>query len=113
MADPPAGVPGPKDPKMARIAFLFPGQGAQYVGMGKALCESLPAARQLFTDASAVLGYDLLDVCSNGPAERLDATVISQPALFVASLAALESLKAASPEIVSEVTATAGLSLGE
>src|SRR3954469_9433181 len=98
---------------MARIAFLFPGQGAQYVGMGKALCESLPAARQLFSDASAILGYDLLDVCASGPAERLDATVISQPAIFVASLAALESLKQSSPELLAEVTATAGLSLGE
>src|SRR5438128_2193419 len=98
---------------MARIAFLFPGQGAQYVGMGKALCEALPAARQLFTDASAFLGYDLLDICSNGPAKRLDATVISQPAIFVASLAALEALKKASPELFTEVVATAGLSLGE
>jgi [acyl-carrier-protein] S-malonyltransferase len=99
--------------KMARIAFLFPGQGAQFVGMGKSLCEALPVARQLFTDASTILGYDLLDVCVNGPAERLDATVISQPALFVASLAALEGLKSASPEVTREVTATAGLSLGE
>src|ERR1700730_18634090 len=98
---------------MARIAFLFPGQGAQYVGMGKALCESLPAARQRFTDASALLGYDLLDICANGPAERLDATVISQPAIFVASLAALEALRKATPELVAEVVAVAGLSLGE
>ncbi len=98
---------------MARIAFLFPGQGAQYVGMGKALCESLPAARQLFSAAASVLGYDLLEVCGNGPSERLDATVISQPAIFVASLAALESLKQTSPALLGEVTATAGLSLGE
>jgi len=98
---------------MARIGFLFPGQGAQYVGMGKALCASLPAARQLFTDASAFLGYDLLDICSTGPAERLDSTVISQPAIFVASLAALEGLRQSTPEIFGEVVATAGLSLGE
>jgi [acyl-carrier-protein] S-malonyltransferase len=98
---------------MARIAFLFPGQGAQSVGMGKALCESLPVARRLFEQASAILGYDLLALCSNGPADRLDSTVISQPAIFVASLAALESLRASSPEIISEVVATAGLSLGE
>jgi [acyl-carrier-protein] S-malonyltransferase len=98
---------------MARIAFLFPGQGAQYVGMGKVLCESLPVARQLFADASAVLGYDLLDVCVNGPAQRLDSTAVSQPAIFVASLAALEGLRQANPEVLPEVVATAGLSLGE
>jgi [acyl-carrier-protein] S-malonyltransferase len=98
---------------MARIAFLFPGQGAQYVGMGKALCEALPAARRLFADASAILGYDLLDVCTNGPATRLDSTAISQPAIFVASLAALESLRSTDPGVLSEVVATAGLSLGE
>jgi len=98
---------------MARIAFLFPGQGAQSVGMGKALCESLPAARRLFEEASSILGYNLLELCVSGPAERLDATAVSQPAIFVASLAALESLKASSPALLSEVVATAGLSLGE
>jgi len=49
---------------MARIAFVFPGQGAQAVGMARGLCESLPAARQLFTEAAEILGYDLLDVCA-------------------------------------------------
>jgi [acyl-carrier-protein] S-malonyltransferase len=97
---------------MARVAFLFPGQGAQTVGMGKALCDALPAARHLFDQASAVLGYDLLDVCA-GPAERLNSTVVSQPAIYVASLAALESLKQAEPETVAGCTDCAGLSLGE
>lgn len=98
---------------MARVAFLFPGQGAQSVGMARELCASLPQARQLFTEASALLGYDLLDVCSNGPAERLNSTVVSQPALFVASLAALESLKQSNPQALDECVAAAGLSLGE
>jgi [acyl-carrier-protein] S-malonyltransferase len=98
---------------MPRTAFLFPGQGAQVVGMAGALCQSLPAARALFDSASSILGYDLLAICVNGPAERLNATDVSQPAIFVASLAALEQLKITEPEILSQVVATAGLSLGE
>ncbi len=98
---------------MPQIAFLFPGQGAQSVGMGRQLSESVPRARELFEEARAVLGYDLLDVCSNGPAQRLHATVVSQPAIFVTSLAALEFLKASNPDAVSRCTAAAGLSLGE
>ena len=98
---------------MPKTAFLFPGQGAQAVGMAGPLCQSLPAAKSLFDQASAVLGYDLLAVCANGPAERLNATDISQPAIFVASLAALEQLKATQPDALNDVVATAGLSLGE
>jgi [acyl-carrier-protein] S-malonyltransferase len=98
---------------MARVAFLFPGQGAQTVGMARDLCAALPAARQLFTEASEFLGYDLLAVCASGPAERLNSTVVSQPALFVASLAALESLKQSNPQALEECVAAAGLSLGE
>ena len=98
---------------MPRTAFLFPGQGAQTVGMAAALCQSLPAAHDLFQRAAAVLGYDLLAVCTNGPADRLNATDVSQPAIFVASLAALEQLKATEPEAAADVVATAGLSLGE
>src|SRR6516165_10373183 len=98
---------------MARVAFLFPGQGAQTVGMARDLCAALPAARQLFAEASQFLGYDLLDVCVNGPAQRLNSTVVSQPALFVASLAALESLKQSNPQALEECVAAVGLSLGE
>jgi [acyl-carrier-protein] S-malonyltransferase len=98
---------------MARAAFLFPGQGAQSVGMARDLCASLPQARQLFTQASEILGYDLLDVCVNGPSERLNSTVVSQPVLFVSSLAALESLKQSNPQALDECVAAAGLSLGE
>lgn len=98
---------------MSRIAFLFPGQGAQSVGMGREVAESLPAARALFDQASRVLGYDLADVCFNGPAEKLDATEFSQPALFVCGLAAVEKLRAERPELVAACAAAAGLSLGE
>ena len=98
---------------MGKTAFLFPGQGAQVVGMGRQLCETLPAARRLYKEASAILGYDLEKICTEGPAERLNATDVSQPAIFVTSLAALESLNANDPTTVKECSSTAGLSLGE
>jgi [acyl-carrier-protein] S-malonyltransferase len=81
--------------------------------MGAAVCAQVPAARALFDRASQVLGYDLLKLCSEGPPAELDSTVHSQPALFVASLAALEQLKQTSPELVARCEAAAGLSLGE
>jgi len=98
---------------MPKVAFLFPGQGAQFVGMGRELCALIPAARSLFDRASEVLGIDLSGLCFDGPAEALNASDVSQPALFVASLAALESLKATEPEVVSGCQGAAGLSLGE
>ena len=98
---------------MSRIAFLFPGQGAQTVGMGRRLAESLPGVRRLYDRAGELLGYDLAKLCFEGPAEQLDSTVCSQPALFVTSLAALETLRAESPEVVLACEAAAGLSLGE
>jgi len=98
---------------MAKTAFLFPGQGAQSIGMARALCATLSAARQLFADAATILGYDLLDICGNGPAEKLNSTIVSQPAIFVASLAALESLRQSDPATYESCSATAGLSLGE
>jgi [acyl-carrier-protein] S-malonyltransferase len=81
--------------------------------MAGALCQSLPAAADLFQRASEALGYDLLAVCTDGPVERLNATDVSQPAIFVASLAALEQLKATEPDAIQSVAVTAGLSLGE
>jgi [acyl-carrier-protein] S-malonyltransferase len=98
---------------MPKTAFLFPGQGAQALGMGVQLCATLPAARRLFDQAADLLGYNLLEVCEKGPVERLNSTAVSQPAIFVASLAALEGLRASQPEAEKECVATAGLSLGE
>jgi len=97
-----------------KTAFLFPGQGAQKVGMCKELVEDCPAAKKLFDEASGILGYDLLDKCVNGPKEELDTTAISQPAIFVASMAAVEKLKQEQGDsIVDEATVASGLSLGE
>jgi [acyl-carrier-protein] S-malonyltransferase len=96
-----------------KVAFLFPGQGAQTVGMGTTVCSQVPAARALFDRAAEILGYDLYTLCTEGPPEKLDSTVHSQPALFVAGLAALEQLKQNSPELVDRCSAAAGLSLGE
>ncbi|KAF8010555.1 hypothetical protein BT93_J1251 [Corymbia citriodora subsp. variegata] len=95
-------------------AFLFPGQGAQAVGMGKD-AQSVPAAAELYKKANEILGYDLLDVCSNGPKEKVDSTVISQPAIYVTSLAAVEILRAreGGQQIIESVDVTCGLSLGE
>lgn len=98
---------------MSKTAFLFPGQGAQHVGMGKSLYEKLPAARALFDQASDILEYDLGKLCFEGPAEKLDTTEVSQPAIYVTSLACLEILKAEHPEVVENCSITAGLSLGE
>lgn len=99
--------------KKTGTAFLFPGQGAQTVGMGRQIAETNPAARRLYEEAAEILGYDLAGVCWNGPVERLNATVVSQPAIFVTSLAALEELRRTDPESLGQCTAAAGLSLGE
>jgi [acyl-carrier-protein] S-malonyltransferase len=98
---------------MSRIAFLFPGQGAQHVGMGKSIAERYSAAAGLYAKANDLLGYDLSRLCFQGPAEELDSTVISQPAIFVTSLAALEMLRANSPDVLLSCEMAAGLSLGE
>jgi len=97
---------------MAKIAVVFPGQGAQSVGMGQELLQK-PAARAVFDEANTILGYDLAAVCLHGPKEKLDSTVISQPAIFAGSVAALEALKSTDPAALDGCVATAGLSLGE
>ncbi|VTS05965.1 ACP S-malonyltransferase [Tuwongella immobilis] len=98
---------------MAKVAFVFPGQGAQSIGMGKALIESSPAAAACFEQANDILGYDLRQLCLEGPIERLNSTEISQPAIFVVSMAALAVLRETEPSAFTDRIAVAGLSLGE
>lgn len=98
---------------MSQTAFLFPGQGAQHVGMGQQIYEKYPAAKALYERAAEILGYDLAEICFSGPSDRLDSTEISQPAIFVTSLACLEVLRTDSPDSLLACGMTAGLSLGE
>jgi [acyl-carrier-protein] S-malonyltransferase len=98
---------------VSKIALLFPGQGAQQLGMGRGLVERFPEAKSYFDRASAVLGYDLFELCLNGPEDKLNATNHSQPALFVHSVASLASLLASKPDLMDSVVHVAGLSLGE
>mmetsp|Transcript_56927 Transcript_56927/g.133545 ORF Transcript_56927/g.133545 Transcript_56927/m.133545 type:complete len:387 (+) Transcript_56927:68-1228(+) len=96
-----------------KTAFFFPGQGAQTVGMCKELTDEVPKAKEMFETASDIIGYDLLDRCVNGPKEELDKTAVSQPAIFVASMAAVEKLRLEDPAAIDEATVAMGLSLGE
>lgn len=94
---------------MGKIAFVFPGQGAQYVGMGKALYEAYPEAQEVFDEATEALGYDMAKLCFEGPEEALRITENTQPTILTTSVAALRALVShgIQPDIV------AGLSLGE
>ena len=92
------------------IAYVFPGQGAQYAGMGKDLAEKFPAARNVFEEADAALGFALSELCFNGPAEQLQLTENTQPAILMVSVAALRAMESegfVKPDFV------AGHSLGE
>ena len=94
---------------MSKIAYIFPGQASQYVGMGRDFYQASPKVKELYDNASEILGYDLPDVSFNGPLEKLTETMHTQPAILVHSLAVLAEL--GDPE--AEVAFTAGHSLGE
>ena len=96
-----------------KTAFLFPGQGAQTVGMGKDICENFEQAAAIFKRADELLGYSISDICFNGPEEKLNSTVYSQPAIFVVSAAILEVLKSNDATSSIKADVCAGLSLGE
>lgn len=91
------------------IGLVFPGQGSQSVGMGRALYEAYPAVRTIYEEASSVLGYDVAALCFEGPADRLNLTDYTQPALLTSSVAALRLLEPAGAKPL----AVAGHSLGE
>ena len=96
---------------MKKTALLFAGQGAQYVGMAKDLAEQCPTAAEWFARAEKVLGYDVAEVCFNGPDPELTKTENCQPAIFLTSWIAFQLLKERAPHL--RFQATAGLSLGE
>jgi [acyl-carrier-protein] S-malonyltransferase len=96
-----------------KTAFLFPGQGAQTVGMGADVVQAFPVAAELFQRANAIVGFDLQKVCFEGPAEQLNSTTMSQPAIFVTSAALLEVLRTSPATAGLQPDVTAGLSMGE
>src|SRR5687768_6769335 len=96
-------------------ALVFPGQGSQVVGMGRDLADASPAARDVLTQADAVLGFPLSQLCCEGPAEELEDTYNAQPAILTVSIAALRALevRAADAGETLAPAMVAGHSLGE
>ena len=96
---------------MSGVAYLFPGQGAQAVGMGKSFYDGFREAKEVYKTANTVLGYDLAALCFEGPPEELTKTERCQPALFVTSLAGYAAFRSHAP--THRLVGAAGLSLGE
>ena len=97
------------------VAFVFPGQGSQYVGMGKALCEASPTARKVFEQADRTLGFPLSELCFEGPEAQLNDTINAQPAILTVSIACLNAIKErwqAIGQVIAPIY-VAGHSLGE
>uniref|UniRef100_A0A0B7A2E3 [acyl-carrier-protein] S-malonyltransferase n=1 Tax=Arion vulgaris TaxID=1028688 RepID=A0A0B7A2E3_9EUPU len=92
--------------------MLFPGQGCQFVGMGQKLLD-YPGVQDIYDEASSILGYNLLNLCLNGPKSELDKTVHCQPAVMITSLAAIEKCREDHQKAVERCVATAGFSVGE
>ena len=96
-----------------KTAYIFSGQGAQTVGMGKDLYENSPAAKAVFDKADEILGWSVSDVCFNGPAEKLTETKYCQVAIYTTSMACLAYYREKNGGDPDEVIGCAGLSLGE
>lgn len=101
----------PMDIQPNKTAYVFPGQGSQFVGMGAELAKASPIARGVFEEADALLGYPLSELCWNGPEEELNETEHTQPALLTHAVAALSAAQAQFPEL--QAASTAGHSLGQ
>lgn len=99
------------------LSYIFPGQGTQFVGMGKDLFDNFPSARSIFEKADVVLGFSISEICFNGPQEKLISTDNAQPAILTVSISVLEALKEcvqnSGCSLKLEPQFTAGLSLGE
>lgn len=95
----------------SKSALVFPGQGSQIVGMGADLVAAYPLAAQTFDEANGVLGFDLGSICFNGPEDKLNDTVITQPALYIMGVALMRVLQSECPDAVPAMVA--GHSLGE
>ncbi len=93
------------------VALIFPGQGSQYVGMGKEFYETCPSSREVFKEAEKEVGFDLAELCFSGPSAKLDLTENCQPAILTVSIACWKALKDSVPDL--NVQILAGHSLGE
>ena len=100
-------------PERSSVAFVFPGQGSQAVGMGKDLYYSFPESKAIFDQADEILGFSLSGLCFNGPEDNLNLTINTQPAMLTVSIACLEAIKANFGATFPTPAFVAGHSLGE
>mmetsp|Transcript_11413 Transcript_11413/g.28348 ORF Transcript_11413/g.28348 Transcript_11413/m.28348 type:complete len:414 (+) Transcript_11413:96-1337(+) len=103
---------GPKDEEPLPIALLFPGQGSQYVKMLSGV-KDMPSVKGMLAQANDILGYDIVQICLEGPEDKLEETRYCQPAMFLGGLAGLEKLRDENAPAVTRCSVMAGLSLGE
>eukprot|EP00747_Dinoflagellata_sp_TGD_P110007 gnl/TRDRNA2_/TRDRNA2_170837_c0_seq46.p1 gnl/TRDRNA2_/TRDRNA2_170837_c0~~gnl/TRDRNA2_/TRDRNA2_170837_c0_seq46.p1 ORF type:complete len:408 (-),score=116.20 gnl/TRDRNA2_/TRDRNA2_170837_c0_seq46:223-1446(-) len=112
IAEPKPDKVGPDGKPPLDVAIFFPGQGSQYVNMLKEV-KDMPKVKEMLDKSINILGWDVLELCLNGPEDKLAETKHCQPAMFIGGLAGLEKLKADQPDKVNQAAIMAGLSLGE